>query len=85
MIVRMDIIREVCASQAHLSWSHLMTYIFSKCKRNSDGSLTIPPEMVKRWQRQIGTNYIDLTEREKDSDRKEADKYIELIRTLLEL
>ena len=52
----------------------------SKCMINQDGSLTIPKEFVDRWTRQINTNYIDLTENEKDSDRKEAIRIMECIK-----
>lgn len=33
-----------------------------------------------RWSRQINTNYIDLTENEKNSDRKEAIRIMEYIK-----
>ena len=46
---------------------------------NQDGSLTIPKAFVDRWSRQINTNYIDLSSKEKDSDRKEAIRNMECI------
>ena len=39
-------------------------------------STTIQKWNVDRWRRQINTNYTDLSEKEKESDRKEADKFI---------
>ena len=33
-----------------------------------------------KWTRQINTNYIDLTENEKNSDRKEAIRIMEYIK-----
>ena len=47
---------------------------------NQDGSLTIPKAFVDRWSRQINTNYIDLSSKEKDSDRKEAIRIMECIK-----
>jgi len=41
--------------------------------------LTIPPKLVKQWEKQIKTDYKDLTEEEKDSDRKEVMRYWNLI------
>lgn len=67
--------REKLADKVHESWSNWMTYLFSKCIPAIDG-LVIPAGYVAHWKRQIGTSYKDLSETEKDSDRKEADKYI---------
>ena len=64
------------ASVQHDIWAHWMTYLFSICKENADGSVTIPVDKVKRWKRQIKTTYIDLTEKEKESDREQAEKVI---------
>lgn len=60
---------EQLAEKEHGSWSHWMKYLFSKCMANADGSMTIPVELVDRWQGQAGTPYADLSEREKQSDR----------------
>jgi hypothetical protein len=56
-----------------------MVYLYDKCLSNPDGSLTIPAAMVARWARQMTTEYERLTEAEKDSDRKEADKFLVLL------
>lgn len=74
-----DII-EVIADYEHDRWSRWQKHLFSKCIINKDGSLTIPKEFVDRWTRQMNTDYIDLTEEEKDSDRKEAISIIENIK-----
>jgi len=73
-------IREKTAKLAHDQWSGWMTYLLSKNKKNEDGSFTIPKELVDRWERQINTSYKDLSEPEKDSDRKEADKFLKMLR-----
>ena len=37
------------------------------------------PENVERWDRQARTKYQDLSEREKESDRKEVRKYADIL------
>lgn len=67
---------ESTANLAHTAWSNWMKYVFSKSVHNDDGSVTIPKWTVIRWKAQIGTNYEDLPEDMKDSDRTEAIRYI---------
>ena len=40
----------------------------------------MPQDKLERWQRQMNTPYENLSEQEKESDRKEADRTIEAIR-----
>ena len=63
----------------HDRWSHWQRYMHSKCIRQTDGSLLIPPELVQRWERQMTTDYADLTEKEKDGDREQVKKYLPII------
>ncbi len=70
---------EVLADKEHASWSHWMEYLFDVCKRNEDGSVTIPPDLAKRWRGQAKTPYADLTEKEKQSDRDEVHKIMPII------
>lgn len=72
-------LREKLANQEHERWSRWMNYQFSKGQFNQDGTWTMPAWAVARWQRQAKTHYVDLTEQEKDSDRKEADNTLALI------
>lgn len=65
-------VMEILADEAHKRWSHWQKYLHSKCVKNPDGSLTIPASLVERWERQIATDYKDLSEKEKDSDREQA-------------
>lgn len=60
-----DDIIELLANFEHDRWSRQQKHLFSKCIINQDGSLTIPKEFVDRWTRQINTNYIDLSSKEK--------------------
>jgi hypothetical protein len=74
-----------------------MRYLFSKCEKiyidhscgcaNTIGDGTeyfiIPKWAVDRWTRQMNTPYADLSEEEKESDRREGDKFLELFHAQL--
>lgn len=64
------------AEIAHSQWSGWMQYLFGKCTVNDDGTVTMPKWAVDRWTRQMNTEYADLPEEEKASDREEAQRYI---------
>lgn len=70
---------EQLADVQHQIWARWMGYQFSMSKRNEDGSFTIPKELVKRWQQQMETGYYELSEKEKESDRNQARKFIGII------
>jgi Lar family restriction alleviation protein len=70
--------REALAEYAHDAWSGWMEYLFSKCDQTGNTYATIPTWAVRRWQRQMNTPYADLPEEEKESDRLEADRIIEV-------
>jgi hypothetical protein len=70
--------RELIAEVQHRIWVHWMTYLFSCCKKNADGSLTISPDKVERWTRQVNTEYIHLSNMEQQSYREQADKVLEI-------
>jgi hypothetical protein len=82
-------LQERLAAYAHSAWSGWMEYMFSKCAgptpdsvlgRPRKGSFILPPDLVERWQRQMRTEYKDLPEEEKRSDRDEAQKMIDIMR-----
>ena len=79
-------IREKLSDQCHKQWSNWIEYLFSKCFSETGqfdkdtGNLVIPGWAVERWTRQLRTPYNKLSEEEKDSDRKEADKFIRLLK-----
>lgn len=70
--------REKLASYAHKQWSGWMKYLFSKSVIVS-GVCVIPAWLVERWLGQMNTSYEELSEPEKESDRKEADGMLEII------
>lgn len=71
--------REALAEYAHEAWSGWMKYLFVKCEKNDDGEIVIPRWAYERWQRQMNTPYADLPESEKESDRLEADRMLEVL------
>jgi len=71
--------KEALAEYAHNAWAGWMIYLFIKSTTNSDGTVTIPKWAVDRWTRQAATPYIDLPEKEKESDREEADEMIAIV------
>lgn len=70
---------EALAAYAHKAWSGWMDYLFSKCEKHGDGSVTMPALSAERWRRQAQTEYCDLPEEEKKSDRDESDKMLAII------
>lgn len=71
--------REQLAELAHEQWSGWMEYLFEKGIFNKDGTWTMPRWAVKRWTCQMKTPFSQLSNEEKDSDRKEADRFIAII------
>ena len=71
---------EILADYAHSTWSKWMNYMISKSIMNTDSSMTVPKELLERWSRQMNTEYKDLSEEEKISDRKEAEKILSILK-----
>lgn len=74
-----DLIEQLAAIE-HERWAHWQKYLHSQCVENDDGSLTIPANLVARWEVQIAKPYDELSEKEKDSDREQVSKYLPLIK-----
>ncbi len=81
--VRSEVLRELLAALAHEQWAGWMRHQFTKCPKDAQGQRTIPTEWVTRWQRQIDLPYADLREDERESDRKEADRMLAALASLL--
>lgn len=73
--------KESLAEYAHNQWSGWMEYLFSKTVNpiEPDGTVIIPKWAVDRWKKQIQTSYSNLSEEEKESDRKEAEGMIKIM------
>lgn len=69
---------EKLADLEHQRWAKWQKYLHSKCTKWKDG-YTIPIESVNHWERQINTDYKDLSEKEKDSDREQVMSYWNLV------
>ena len=67
-------LREKLAELAHSQWSGWMEWML----KNLDDV------HIKNWKRQMNTPYDKLSEREKDSDRKEADKYLQVLQKAIQ-
>jgi hypothetical protein len=76
---------EELAALEHQRWAHWQKYLHDKGQRQPDGSIVLPAELVARWERQINTQYADLTAEEKDSDREQVKKYRRLLERWLNL
>lgn len=74
-------IKERLAEYVHEAWSGWMDYMFMCSAKDERGQIIIPPKLVERWERQMATPYYLLPENEKQSDRDEADKIIEIWKT----
>lgn len=78
---------EKLADIEHQRWVDWQKHLHSKCdKKEKEYSgaldqydLLIPSELVMQWTRQIKTDYKDLSEKEKDSDRDQVMRYWNLI------
>lgn len=69
---------EALSDLEHDSWARWMEHLFKVSKKNSDGTVTIPKDKVDRWERQVETDYEDLSNKEKESDRKEVRKFLKV-------
>lgn len=68
--------REVLADVSHEIWASWMKWMLNHAHRNPNGTVTLLSDDVQRWDRQIVTPYRDLSEREKEGDRQQADKIL---------
>ena len=78
---------EKLAHHEHARWADWQKYLHSKCEEfstigNEPNDLIIPSGLVQHWERQIKTDYKDLSEEEKDSDREQVHRYWDLINNI---
>lgn len=48
------------AAIEHQRWAHWQRHLHDQCTELDDGSLVIPAELIRRWDRQISTPYDNL-------------------------
>jgi len=80
---------EKLADIEHQRWADWQKYMMLSCfkergLRDKNMVLEIPKSQWDNWHRQIMTPYKDLTEKEKDSDREQVDRYLPIIQNLLD-
>jgi len=74
---------EKFAEIEHNRWAKWQKYVHSKMIADgNDEYALLPLELYHRWERQISTEYKDLSEQEKESDREQVYPYIKYIETL---
>ncbi|WP_376100957.1 hypothetical protein ACE7GA_26840 (plasmid) [Roseomonas sp. CCTCC AB2023176] len=79
MEAALDAAMEDLAAVEHERWSHWQRYVHGKGTVQADGSLVLPADLVRRWEKQISTPYSDLTEKEKESDREQVRRYLDAV------
>ena len=80
----LDALVEELAAIEHERWAHWQRYLHQQGRRQPDGSLVLPPELVTRWERQVATPYADLSETEKESDREQVRRYLPVVLAALQ-
>ncbi len=83
-------LKEQLAAIEHERWADWQRYMHSKMRGNallgSDGpyGYYVSAGQFEGWERQINTPYDELSEREKDSDREQVERYWPLIESLMQ-
>lgn len=80
-----ELLVEELAALEHQRWAHWQKYVHDNGQRQPDGSIVLPADLVVRWERQINTQYADLTAEERESDREQVRKYLPLLERWLDL
>ncbi|MBY2937187.1 hypothetical protein [Rhizobium leguminosarum] len=75
---------DTLATIEHERWAHWQRYLHSTAIAQPDGSLLLPADLVKRWERQIATTFDQLSSDEKNSDREQVMRYFPLVRDWFE-
>ena len=87
--------REKLAELAHKQWSGWVKSLFEKCEEEElqsstgsglykTGKYILSKEIVSRYNKLMCTKYSDLSENEKEKDRAQADKVIDIMNGVYE-
>lgn len=71
---------EVLADCEHASWARWHKYVGECADGLPNGPWTLAFYHVNHWNRQANTDYADLSEQEKESDRKEVQLALDALR-----
>jgi hypothetical protein len=74
---------EQLAAVEHERWSQWQRHVHSQCRRQPDGSLLLPADLVARWEQQIAAKYPELDDTDKERDREQVRRYLPLIASAL--
>lgn len=79
-----EVYYEQLAAIEHERWGDWQKYMHSQGKwvagvDDQENGLLFEEDQIAHWERQMGTKYEDLTEREKIEDQKQVDRYWPLI------
>ena len=79
---------EKLAAIEHERWADWMQYMFDCGVKSGDDNIGVrvvgwPTKQFEHWQRQIETDYEDLSAKEKQSDRDQVDRYLPLLNQLI--
>jgi len=75
-------LREKLAEVEHTRWSDWQSWCHKVLREQCPS-----PELEKvleRWDKQIATSYSELSEKEKESDREQVDRYFPLLKSFLQ-
>jgi hypothetical protein len=70
---------EELAAIEHERWAHWQQFMHEQGKRQPDGSLLLPAELIAKWDRLIETPYFSLTNNEQESDREQVRRYLPVV------
>lgn len=77
--IKMSELYEELAAIQHDIWAHWQKYVHDHKIAWYGTKRVLFSEDIERWDKQISTPYADLTEKEKDGDREQVDKFWHLI------
>ena len=67
-------LREALAQSEKDRWTRWMRHCLGRMQQNIYGDYVLAAADYDKWKRQCETHYLDLTEKEKEHDRFEADR-----------
>ncbi len=70
---------ERLAEYAHDAYSSYMAYFLKRLDQDDDGNLIIPKSYAQNLRTLIATGYNELPEDDKQGDREEAEKMLEIV------
>lgn len=75
---------EKIAELCHDQWSGWMKYFLGKCHYDSNGNIVIHRDYVDSLKLQINAKYKELSEIDKDKDRREGNRFLDIFNKYIE-